>query len=134
MNIFNKIAIAASGFFAGITFVIACGDGETPQHADAASQCDCPLAEPPLKGRITRAAVDRAIPAMSHSVAAAACDPGAVVLSGGCLSRSTDPKFTLNSSYAAPVEDPIGWACDFYNGTAAAVTSTAYVTCLKPAP
>jgi hypothetical protein len=73
---------------------------------------------------------------MRFDAAVALCSGDTIALSGGCFARSSDPKYILNSSYAGPPGDPnpSGWICEFYNGTAAAVTSTAYVTCLKPAP
>jgi hypothetical protein len=73
---------------------------------------------------------------MGSDAAVAICEAGTIVLSGGCFARSSDPKYILNSSFPAPAGDPNpgAWACSFYNGTAAAVTSTAYVTCLRPAP
>jgi hypothetical protein len=70
---------------------------------------------------------------MTTDGAAAICPIGDVVISGGCKAGSNDPKHSLGSSYAAPVEGPAGWACVFYNGTASPVTSEAYVLCLKPA-
>jgi hypothetical protein len=133
----TTFTVLVSGFVIGIAFVMSCGDGQSPSQVDAATvQCDCPASEPPLMGRITRVAGDQSIPAMSSFPAVAICGPGTVALSGGCFSRSSDPKYILNSSYPIPAGDPnpTGWGCEFYNGTAAAVTSTAYVTCLKPAP
>jgi hypothetical protein len=136
MRLSKTLTILLSGFVVGIAFVLSCGDDQSPSQVDAAVQCDCPAAEPPLAGRITRVAADRSIPSLTFFSAVAVCEPGAIVLSGGCFARSSDPKYILNSSNPTPPGDPnpIGWACDFYNGTAAAVTSTAYVTCLKPAP
>jgi hypothetical protein len=136
MNLSRTILILISGFVVGIAFVLSCGDDHSPAQVDAATQCDCPAAEPPLAGRIVRVAANQSIPAMGFSAAVAICDTGTIALSGGCFARSSDPKYILNSSYAAPAGDlnPKAWICEFYNGTAAAVTSTAYVTCLRPAP
>jgi hypothetical protein len=136
MRLSKTLAILLSGFILGVAFVVSCGDGQSPSHVDAAVQCDCAAAEPPLAGRITRVAADRSIPSMGSDAAVAFCDIGNIVLSGGCFARSSDPKYILNSSYPAPADSlpTRGWVCEFYNGTAAAVTSTAYVTCLKPAP
>jgi hypothetical protein len=136
MRLSATLTMLLLGFVVGVVFVISCGDGQSPSQADAAVQCDCPAAEPPLEGRIVRAAYDQSIPAMGSFSAVAFCEDGSTVLSGGCFARSSDPKYTLNSSNPTPVGslNPRGWGCDFYNGTAAAVTSTAYVTCLKPAP
>jgi hypothetical protein len=136
MRLSATLTILLLGFIVGVVFVISCGDDQSPSRADAAVQCDCPATEPPLAGRIVRVTSDGSIPAMSFSGPVVFCEPGTIVLSGGCFARSSDPKYILNSSNPTPPGDPnpIGWACDFYNGTAAAVTSSAYVTCLKPAP
>jgi hypothetical protein len=128
----NLLVIVAS-FAAGIAFALSCGD-DSPRAVDAATQCDCPPSEPPLAGRLTRATASQAIPALRASGVSAVCPGVSVALSGGCLSNSSDPKYVLNSSNPAPADNPTGWGCDFYNGTASPVTSTAYVLCLKPAP
>jgi hypothetical protein len=137
MRLSNTLAILFLGFVVGIAFMLSCGDDHSPSQADAAAaQCDCPAAEPPLSGRITRVTGDQSIPAMGFDVAVASCGIGDILLSGGCFARSSNPKYILNSSYPGPPgsANPSGWACEFYNGTTAPVTSTAYVTCLKPAP
>jgi hypothetical protein len=137
MRLSKTLTILFLGFVVGVAFVLSCGDDHSPSHADAAvSQCDCPAAEPPLKERIVRVAADQSIASMGFDAAVALCDIGTTVISGGCFARSSDPKYILNSSNPTPPGslNPSGWACQFYNGTAAAVTSTAYVTCLKPAP
>jgi hypothetical protein len=137
MRLSKTLAVLLLGFAVGVTFVISCGDQHSPPSVDAAAaQCDCPAAEPPLAGRITRVTGDQSIPAMRFFLAVASCGIGKIVLSGGCFARSSDPKYLLNSSYPAPAgsPNPSGWVCEFYNGTAAPVTSTAYVMCLEPAP
>jgi hypothetical protein len=137
MRLSKMLVVLSLGFVVGVAFVLSCGDDHSPTPADAAvAQCDCPAAEPPLTGRIVRVTGDRSISAMSSFAAVAICEDGSTVLSGGCFARSSDPKYILNSSYPAPAGDPNpkAWVCEFYNGTAAAVTSSAYVTCLKPAP
>jgi hypothetical protein len=125
------------GFLCGIAFIMSCGDQTSPTTVDAAAaQCDCPAAEPPLAGRIVRVTSDVVVPPMTLFGPSVFCPSGAILLSGGCFARSTDPKYVLNSSYPGPegIPDPTAWACDFYNGTASPVTSTVYATCLKPAP
>jgi hypothetical protein len=63
----------------------------------------------------------------------AICPIGDIVISGGCRAGSRDPRYVLNTSFGAPQDNPAGWACQFYNGTASPVTSEVYVLCLKPA-
>lgn len=121
------------GIVIGITAAMSCGD-DLPSNADAAVQCDCPASEPPLNTRLVRATETQAIPAMAIRGADASCLPGYVVISGGCLAGITDSKHVLLSSSPSPADNPSGWGCIFYNGTAAEVTSTATVLCLKPAP
>jgi hypothetical protein len=136
MKIQSTICVLAVGFIIGAISVLSCGD-DNPKQADAATTCDCPASEPPLSGRITRATRQRAFTPMGYSNVIATCESGSIALSGGCFANSTDSKYVLNSSYpysTAPDAQPSGWSCDYYNGTASPVTSTAYVTCLKPAP
>jgi hypothetical protein len=136
MKLSRALLVLLVGFVIGVSFVVSCGDDHSPIRADAAVQCDCPATEPPLAGRIVRILADATIPAMSFSGADALCDAGTTLLSGGCFARSSDAKYILNSSYPAPAGalNPRGWSCEFYNGTPSPVTSSAYVTCLKPAP
>ena len=135
MKLSKTALVLAVGFVFGIAFALSCGD-QSPSKADAATQqCDCPAAEPPLAGRIVRVVTDGVVPSMVQAGPVATCEIGTILLSGGCLARSTDPKYVLQSSTPAPDgTNPVAWACDYYNGTAAPVTSTAYATCLKPAP
>jgi hypothetical protein len=136
MKLSKSIVALVVGFICGIVVVISCGD-QTPTTADASvQQCDCPASEPPLAGRIVRVTNNEQILPMSSDGVGVFCPIGTILLSGGCLARSTDPKYTLNSSNPGPDDDPnpVAWNCRFYNGTSAAVTSTAYATCLKPAP
>jgi hypothetical protein len=137
MRFSKTLAILSLGFVVGVAFVLSCGDDHSTSQADAATaQCDCPAAEPPLASRLFRVTGDQSIPAMGFDAAVASCGIGNIVLSGGCFARSSDPKYILNSSNPTPPGslNPSAWACQFYNGTAAAVTSSAYVTCLRPAP
>ncbi|HRC55121.1 MAG TPA: hypothetical protein PKU97_04315 [Kofleriaceae bacterium] len=133
-NRLHAIGIASIGFIAGIAFILSCSGDDTPTNADAAIACDCPPAERPLNGRIVQVVGRKEIPAMSSSSAIAECDSDSIIISGGCFANSNDPAYVLNSSYPTPENSPKVWACRFYNGTASPVTSTAYVTCLKPAP
>lgn len=122
-----------AGIAIGVAATISCSD-DSPSQADAATQCDCPASEAPIKERLIRVAAARAVSAMSAGGESAVCPQGAIVLSGGCLAGTTDAKHVLLSSLASPVDNPTAWDCAFYNGTNAAVTSTSYVLCLKPAP
>ena len=129
----KNVALVAAGVVMGVVVTISCSD-DSPPRADAAVQCDCPVSEAPIKERLVRVASTRAISAMSVGGDSAGCPQGAIVISGGCLAGTTDAKHVLLSSVASPVDNPIAWECFFYNGTAAEVTSTATVLCLKPAP
>jgi hypothetical protein len=137
MKIAKTVLALLVGLVCGVVLVMSCGDQTSPARVDAApQQCDCPAAEPPLAGRIVRVTSDRSIPAMELNAVVAICESGTILISGGCFARSTDPKYVLHSAYPGPdgATDPRAWICEFYNGTAAPVTSTAYATCLKPAP
>jgi hypothetical protein len=137
MRTSSAILILVGGFACGVGFVMSCGDQTSPANVDAAQrQCDCPAAEPPLTGRIVRMTSNDVVPAMTSSGVSVFCEFGTILLSGGCYAKSTDPKYVLKSSFPGPdgVANPGAWNCEFYNGTAALVTSTAYAMCLKPAP
>jgi hypothetical protein len=134
MKISNVVLVFVLGILVGILTIMSCGGDGQASHADAATQCDCPQGEAPLAGRIVRIAAQLSVPPMGPFSGAAYCQDGDVVLSGGCFSNSTDPKFGLQSSFGFPEAAPRGWSCDFYNGTSATVASKAYVTCLRPAP
>jgi hypothetical protein len=136
MNTSHKLLVAIAGFAGGVATVLSCGD-ETPAHVDAATSCDCPISEAPLAGRIVHLTKQQEFASMMLTNIIVSCELGSKALSGGCLSNSNDSKYVLNSSFPFfPTLNgiPEGWSCVFYNGTAAPVTSTAYVTCLKPAP
>jgi hypothetical protein len=78
--------------------------------------------------------ITQPIPAMAPGSASTICASGDIILSGGCLAGTIDSRHVLLSSAPFPADIPIGWSCVFHNGTAAEVTSTATVLCLKPAP
>ena len=129
----RNIFLVSFGIFVGMIISMSCSD-DSPPSVDAAVNCDCPQAEPPLKQRLVRVSGTQTIGAMSIGGAATGCLPEDVVISGGCLSGITDSRHVLLSSNPSPPENPVGWLCVFSNGTAAPVVSTAYALCLKPAP
>jgi hypothetical protein len=133
MKIRDNFLIFLIGGVAATALHLSCdGDGTTP--VDAAVQCDCPAAEAPFKGRLTRATALIESAPMTEGGQVALCPIGDIVISGGCKAGSNDSKYVLNTSYPEPLNSPVGWYCQFYNGTASAVTSEASVLCLKPAP
>lgn len=130
----REISFLLAGIAAATAFHLSCGDGGDLM-ADAPTACDCPAAEPPLASRLTRVVMREEGAPQSSVGLSAACDFGQIVVSGGCQSRSSDPRVVLQSSFGAPPEPaPSAWACEFYNGTASPVNFEAYVLCLKPAP
>lgn len=133
MKIRDHLVVFVLGGVSAMVLHLSCdGDGTPP--ADAAEQCDCPTAEPPLAGRLTRASSLIQTASMMSNGQSAICPIGDIVISGGCRAGSSDPRYVLNTSFATPQDNPAGWACQFYNGTTAPVTSEVYALCLKPAP
>jgi hypothetical protein len=133
MKLRDNLFVFCVGGVAATVLHLSC-DGDSPPLADAAVQCDCPIAEAPLTGRLVRVTASRELPTLTGGGIGVACPAGDFVISGGCKAGTADSKHLLNSSYPSPPETPVGWACQFYNGTASPVTSEAYVLCLKPAP
>ena len=132
----NTLLGSVAGFVAGVIFVLSCGDGDSPDPADAAVPCDCPAAEPPLAGRIVRVISRREIAGMTLAGWSAQCELEDIVLGGGCYFASGDPKFTLSSSTPAPTDGqsvPFAWYCEVYNGTPNPINASAHAICLKPA-
>jgi hypothetical protein len=133
MRIRDNLLVFLVGGIAATALHLSCdGDGAAP--ADAAAQCDCPAAEAPLVGRLTRASATIESASMMVNGQVALCPIGDIVISGGCKGGSNDSRYLLKTSYPEPADAPVGWYCQFYNGTASPVTSEAHVLCLKPAP
>ncbi len=122
------------GVAAGISFVIACGD-DSPGDVDAAdASCNCPAAEPPLAGRITRVRSDNNLSPGGTGLSGVFCPSGAIVLGGACEVAVSDTNVVLLSSRIVPGAAP-GYRCDWSTVNATmARTGTAEVVCLTPAP
>ena len=120
---------------AGVALIVACAD-DSPGDVDAADapvSCDCPAAEPPLAGRITRVRGDSVLPPNSGGVAVAFCPTGAAALGGACEIQILDDNVVLMSTSFTPGDAP-GYRCDWTTGGATmARTGTAEVVCLLPA-
>lgn len=130
----SAFAILVCGLVAGIALVVACGD-DSPGDVDAAdAACNCPAAEPPLAGRITRVRADNNLSAGGTGGASAFCPTGATALGGSCEVATTDTNVVLLSSRFVPGTAP-GYRCDWSTVNATmARTGTAEVVCLAPAP
>ncbi len=131
MSRVSSFAYLAAGLAVGIVLVVACGD-DSPGDVDAAdASCNCPAAEPPLAGRITRVRNDNNLSPGAAGVADAFCPAGATVLGGACEVATTDTNVVLLSSRFVPG----GYRCDWSTVNATmARTGTAEVVCLTPAP
>ena len=130
----TSFACLAAGLTVGVVLVVACGD-DSPVAVDAAdASCDCPAAEPPLAGRITRVRSDNPLSPGGSGVSAAFCPIGAVALGGACEIQILDANVVLMST-SFTVGDPHGYRCDWETvGATMPYTGTAEVVCLTPAP
>ncbi len=136
MNRASSFACLAAGLAAGVTLIVACGD-DSPgdiDAADASASCDCPAAEPPLGGRITRVRGDNVLNPGGIGGSAAFCPVGSVALGGACEMRILDANVVLMSS-SFTLGDAPGYRCDWETvGATMPYTGTAEVVCLTPAP
>jgi hypothetical protein len=127
----TSLAYLVGGVVLGVALVVACGD-DSPTDVDAAdAACNCPAAEPPLSGRITRVRADNNLSPGAGGAAAASCPAGALALGGSCEVAATDTNVVLLSSRFVAE----GYRCDWSTVNATmARTGTAEVVCLSPAP
>ena len=128
----KNFALVLAGVAGATAFILACSD-DSPGDADAAV-CDCPAAEPPLAGRITR--VEKQFTgAQAFYGPLAACPDNSTLLGGGCYAAGVgEVSVTLTSSGAPGISpDPSAYQCKWTNPSATEVTVTAWATCLTPA-
>jgi hypothetical protein len=81
----RKLAPVFLGISIGVAFVLSCDDDDSVRDAgaDAAKDCNCPAAEPPLKGRITYVEAEKPLGGGPTSIAAN-CEDGSFPIGGGC--------------------------------------------------
>jgi hypothetical protein len=81
----RKLAPVFLGVSIGVAFVLSCDDDDSVRDAgaDAAKDCNCPAAEPPLKGRITYVEAETPLTVGNTSISAN-CAPGSFPIGGGC--------------------------------------------------
>lgn len=131
----RNIVMLVVGAALGIALVLSCGHGPSP--VDAADQCNCPAAEPPLTGRIVQVTTPSlTIPAQSAQAAGPQCAAGATVIGGGCRLESLVPDIVLSENGPIIPRDGAanpGWYCQWKNPTTADVTAKAIAICLNPA-
>src|SRR5262245_3486738 len=132
MNL-RPLVILCGGVALGIAFILACG--HNPPAADAADQCICPPAEPPLSGRIVQ--VTQPITLLGGTTGKqggiARCAAGATVLGGGCRGgASVTPLVDNGPALPADGAGAPAWECAWVNNDAPPVQVTAVVTCLNP--
>jgi|JI10StandDraft_1071094.scaffolds.fasta_scaffold28579_2 hypothetical protein len=131
-----KIALTfIAGAVCATGLVLACSD-DSPHDADAAT-CDCPAAEPPLAGRITKVrGLDGTLAQSSAGGAVAVCPAGSTLLSGSChLVEDGGGATSARLLEGGPDEvNPNGWGCAWRNGPEFTATVHAEVRCLLPPP
>jgi hypothetical protein len=128
----TSFAYLAAGIAAGVALIVACGD-DSPGDVDAAdAACNCPVAEPPLTGRITHVRSNNNLSPGAAGGASVVCPNPAtdIVLGGACEVATTDTNVLLLSSRFTPG----GYRCDWSTVNATMDrTGTAEVVCLTPA-
>src|SRR5262249_18046607 len=107
---FRSFVLVVSGAALGIALILSCG--HPSPNADAADQCTCPAAEPPLAGRVVQVTQEVTVPANDFQVAGAHCaTAAATLLGGGCRGTTVDhlgEDGPLTAAEGAP-----GWYCRF---------------------
>jgi hypothetical protein len=94
------VFVGLAGVLVGVALTISCSEtSSSPAPADAAQVgvCDCPVAEPPLRGRISEERHMETLPAAGTGLGTlsfnkSCSDPNAILLSGRCLLGSTGSK------------------------------------------
>jgi hypothetical protein len=136
----RKLAPVFLGISIGVAFVLSCDDDDAVRDAgaDAAKDCNCPAAEPPLKGRITYVEAEQPLGGGPTSVAAN-CETGDIAIGGGCRLKMAVGQAVFLQTYpsAADFSNPIssGYGCKTGNGNnpnGDIIIATA--VCLKIAP
>jgi hypothetical protein len=130
------VILCTASAIGGALFVLACGNDSPATAADAsAPACDCAAAEPPLMGRIVEKTMEFPVGAQGISSNGMFCDPGAIMLSGGCRLEPNNVR-GINVQANAKLSDSGSrtWLCQWDNQTDQAVTGIVDVTCLTPPP
>ncbi len=132
MSIPSSIVSVLVGILAGIVLMLSCSDN-SPGTADAAT-CDCPVAEPPVTGRIKRFSSTEVIAPGDNSSQSAVCPEGALVLSGACTNDPFSAGADLTLQQSGDVVGPFsqGWSCWFKNNSGAPLTVKVTAICLMP--
>ena len=127
----SLFAAAITGALFARALTLACGDSPADARADAGA-CDCPAAEPPLAGRITRVTGTQSLTQGGVGAAQALCPGGSTLLGGGCklADNVSDPLFHLIN--AGTNGDGSGYACFWQNSNSVARDGIAEAFCLVP--
>jgi hypothetical protein len=136
----RKLAPVFLGVSIGVAFVLSCDDDDSVRDAgaDAAKDCNCPAAEPPLKGRITYVEAEQPLGGGPTSISAN-CGTDSIAIGGGCrLKMAVGQAVFLQAFPGAP--DPMkptngSFLCQTGNGNNPnndIIIATA--VCLKIAP
>lgn len=130
----KTLASLVAGAVGAAALIVACSD-DSPGRVDAAT-CDCPAAEPPIPGRVTRLrSLDETLQANSGVAAIVACPSGATLVTGWCDFENmpgTPPQLALVRSGSSPAAANT-WLCDWQNYNGGSATVHAEAVCLMPA-
>jgi hypothetical protein len=141
MHVAKSILLMLSGVTAGIAFMISCGDNwhsgadaaDAPKTPDATPACDCPVAEPPLAGRLVVVDVLELVDGNSQRSTNLSCPPGAQVISGSCAVDNPIPDKNVTLKESGFIQNPPGWRCSYSNNETSQITYRVAALCLNPA-
>ena len=129
----KTVLVFAVGVVAATATILACSD-DSPSDVDAAA-CDCPAAEPPLAGRITRVrGLDTPLGANALGQAFATCSAGATILGGACFLVDDGGGNTQAMLRSTEFGGANAWVCNWENRNGFPGTVHAEAVCLVPAP
>ena len=94
--------------------------------------CECPAAEPPLAGRITRVRTTVAIAPNDFGTTGSACPAGATILGGSCRLMSGNRSISLTEA-GIDVGGATGYLCFWSSTSNQPDTGIVEAICLLPA-
>jgi hypothetical protein len=129
------------GTFVSMSFLFLGCSGPNDTVDAATPACECPIAEPPLAGRIvTEVSQGVGNIELGSSATGGACsNPKAVVLSGGCqiaepaIEQSPNVRLVDSFKVVGQPGGQDGWGCTWYNSGTTVGHANMTLTCLNPA-
>jgi hypothetical protein len=141
MHITKSILLIMIGVFAGIAFVISCGDiwhlgtnaaVGAPKPTNATPVCDCPAAQQLLAGRLVGESAFLVVGAHEHGSGGILCPEGALPVSGSCTVRNPIPDQDVILRESGFYPNRPGWRCSLDNNGPTQILYEVAVSCLRP--